>query len=464
VHLRFRSPKAEGRESRFRMRFGNDDADAQKTERDTVGVVFPGRRVLVLASLDPKTTARLESVVVHGKDGPVPARFTASLRHYGAFVAETERDVGASVRPSAVPIRALRYRMLLVADVRVQGESRVVHPAHGRFFDVEQSWRDQLLPNLDDEAANDFLFDGEGALVALPILRRLPELERWQRDDRVLLTAEHLTPLLTDPAAHADPANVPVAAEREGRLAWLGVETQPLDAELARANQVSHLTRDGSSGALVAFVYAGSPAERAGLRLGDVLLRLHVPDRPKPIDVSASDDSSPFSRFFEEQMESEQMEQMMDMMGGVPWPSVENALNRTLTEVGVGRKIGVEIARDGKVSTIDMTVEEGPVHHEAAPVHESEAVGVTVRDLTYEARRYFQLDDSVKGVIVSKIEPGERAAVAGLRRLDVVLRVNDEPVPDVAAFEAALAKEGDLRFAVRDRLKERVVKIAALSK
>jgi len=112
------------------------------------------------------------------------------------------------------------------------------------------------------------------------------------------------------------------------------------------------------------------------------------------------------------------------------------------------------------VKRVDLAVEEGPVHHEAAPLRKSESLGTTVRDLTYEVRRYYQLDDAVAGVIVSKVERGTRAAVAGLRRFDIVLRVDDQPVPDVAAFEKATEKGAALRLTVKDRLKERVVKIA----
>ena len=64
-------------------------------------------------------------------------------------------------------------------------------------------------------------------------------------------------------------------------------------------------------------------------------------------------------------------------------------------------------------------------------------------------------------MIVSKVERGERAAVAGLRRFDIVLRVNDQPVADAAAFGKAVAATGELRLTVKDKLKERVVKIAA---
>ena len=69
-------------------------------------------------------------------------------------------------------------------------------------------------------------------------------------------------------ASHIDPSNVPLTEQEESRLAWVGVELQPLNKELARANNVSKLTRDGQIGALVSYVYPGSPAEKAGVEVG----------------------------------------------------------------------------------------------------------------------------------------------------------------------------------------------------
>jgi S1-C subfamily serine protease len=147
-----------------------------------------------------------------------------------------------------------------------------------------------------------------------------------------------------------------------------------------------------------------------------------------------------------------------------PWPSAESSINRTLTDLGVGRDFTLEYAVAGEVRKKEMKVAEAPVHYEAAPLRKSEDLGLTVRDLTYEVRRYFQLDPGATGVLVSKVERGGRASVAGLRMFDVVFRVDDQPVADVAAFEKATQATGELRLAVKDKLKERIVKIAAGAK
>ena len=62
---------------------------------------------------------------------------------------------------------------------------------------------------------------------------------------------------------------------------------------------------------------------------------------------------------------------------------------------------------------------------------------------------------------MSKVEPGGRAAVAGLRRFDLVLQVNEEAVVDGTMCARALGQTGTLRLTVRDGLRQRIVKVAA---
>lgn len=463
VHVKLRSPKNEGGGG-FRFRSGDDDEEGNDTERNVVGLVVSPRRVVVLASLDAAATARIEGIDVHPAAGdPVPATFVCSFKHLGAFLVEVAADLPSPLVLATTPIRARQHHLLFDAQLELQGERRRLHVSSARLGAFRRSWRRQWIPNLWETGATEFVFDREGALVAFPVQRRSSaERSRWRRSDGyVLLSPEYLAPLLADPAAHADAANVPVAAEREDRLAWLGVETQGLDRDLARVNGVSAVTRDGASGVLVSYVYAGSPAEKAGLRPGDVLLRIHAPDRPAPIPIGAGDEGrSSFRDFFESM--GDDLERFEGMMPGVtPWPSADNGLNRTLTKLGTGKPFRLEYAVDGVVKQVEMTVTEGPPHFDAAPLWKSEPLGVTVRDLTYEVRRHYQLDAAFAGVIVSKIERGGRAAVAGLRPFDIVLRVNDAAVADAAAFQRAVEGGGELRLAVKDKLKERVVKIAA---
>ncbi|MCG3131916.1 MAG: hypothetical protein FLDDKLPJ_02726 [Phycisphaerae bacterium] len=81
---------------------------------------------------------------------------------------------------------------------------------------------------------------------------------------------------MADPAAHPDPNNVPLSAEQEHRIAWLGAELQAMDADLARENKVSDRTSGDLTGVIVTYLCAGSPAQQADLRDGDILLRLHA--------------------------------------------------------------------------------------------------------------------------------------------------------------------------------------------
>lgn len=460
VHLRLRSPKADGSRS-----FGRSSRDAEtETERNAVGLVAGPRQVIVLTTMDVTATSRLETIDLHLPDGTtVRARFVASYRHYGALLVEPAQDLPRPLRVAAGPLRDRRGTLLYDAHLVLHGERRRLYVSQTRIGSVRQDWRRQWVVALWDGADGHFLFDREGALVAFPIERRLgEERSRWNNPRKVLLSSEYLAALVEDAAAHADPANVPVVAEAEDRLAWLGVETQDLNRDLARANGVSTFTQDGSTGALVSYVYDGSPAQRAGLKPGDVLLRLHSPDRPAPISIGGSDDRGgfSFSSFFSEM--GDDWEGMAHVVSGqTPWPSVDSPLHRTLTKLGVGKPVRLEYAVDGEVRFADLVIEEGPPHFGSAPLWKSVPLGVTVRDLTYEVRRHYQLGPDVLGVVVSKVERGGRAAVAGLRALDLVLKVGDRAIPDVATFRSAVEAGGALRLTVKDRLKERVVQIAA---
>jgi serine protease Do len=227
--------------------------------------------------------------------------------------------------------------------------------------------------------------------------------------------------------------------------------------DLARLNNVADQTANGTTGATVTYVYPSSPASEAGLEQGDILLRLNIEGQPKPMEVRLSGDN-PFGnmmdQFWEiaEDMPSEYFSQLP-----TPWGSVENTLTRALTDVGFGKHFTAEVFRDGEIIRKDFVVTAGPPHYDSAKRFKSKAAGFTVRNLTYEVRRYFQLEPDDPGVIVSKVETGSPAAVAGIRPYELLLSIDDEPIRDVAALEQTIAGGGEFRLNVKRMATSRVV-------
>jgi serine protease Do len=453
--LHFRSPSKETGPRRYTR--GDDDG---VTELDVPAVVMEGGRILVLATLRPKTTARLETITVHlGGNKIVAAKFEGTLRDYGALVAKLEQPLPAAAL-SEKAVFDYENVMLPAADIRLFGDNRTVYFCHRRIMSYTLGWHRQILPQVYGNTNSLFLFDTAGALVALPLAHRekvvFSDTASSTRPQMVF--ASYLHDVLDHLSANLDPANVPLTEQQEHRLAWLGAELQPLNAELARANKVSEMTSDGSTGALVAYVYPNSPAAKAGIEPGSILLRLRIEGQPRPLEVRV--DSGDFSeREFPWEALDRVSEEAFDRIP-TPWTSTETRLTRTLTDVGFGTKFTVEFVHEGRVMTKDMVVAESPTNYDAAPRFKATALGLTVRDMTYEVRRTLQKKDSDPGVVISKIESGSKASVSGLRPFELITNVNDKPVMNVKEFEAAVAAAKDeVRLSVRRMNNGRVVKI-----
>ena len=457
VALSFRSPKQGG--GRGMWDFG-EDGEHGGTEQNVAGILVGEKQVLVLYEARPKITARLIRIVVNPADGqPVPAKFVGSLKDYGGFIVELESPLPGPIGMSDIKLLDLPRRLLLTAEIVFQGEKRVAYYSHARVSSLEAKWKQRLFPTVAGEDKPMFFCDLDVRLVALPIQRRATIAigeEHWRQLDRpVLLPAAYLKDMLADLPKYVDAANVPLGEQEENRLAWMGLALQGLDKELARANNVSDLTRDGETGAMVSYVYPESPAAKAGIEPGYILLRLYVEGEPKPLEVRFDGDQS---RSFPWEALDDAPESSFDNIP-VPWPSVENSFTRALTDLGFGRKYSAEFFHDGKVFRKEFEIVQSPPHYDSAPRFKSQDLGMTVRDMTYEVRRYFQKEAGDPGVVVSKVEPGGKAAVAGIKPFEVVTHVNDSPVGDVKDFEKLIAGQTELRLAVKRLTTGRIVKI-----
>jgi serine protease Do len=173
---------------------------------------------------------------------------------------------------------------------------------------------------------------------------------------------------------------------------WLGVLIQDVTRELAESFGMEQPT-----GALVAQVLANSPAQQAGIQVGDVIT--HFAGR----EVENSSDLPP-------------------MVGGTK----------------VGSKVDVTVVRGGKPATLTVTIAELPEKDEMAragagpSVVSEQRLGVTVADLKDEQRKELKVDQG--GVLVQSVNPGV-ARSAGLQNGDVILRVNNTKVENSTQFQ-----------------------------
>ncbi|MDT8384672.1 MAG: DegQ family serine endoprotease [Gammaproteobacteria bacterium] len=186
--------------------------------------------------------------------------------------------------------------------------------------------------------------------------------------------------------------NVVAQLKASGHVArgWLGVLIQDVTRELAES-----FGMDKPSGALVAKVLKDSPAEAAGLEVGDIVTRFNGRD------VVHSSDLPP-------------------LVGISP----------------VGDKVKVEILRKGKLKVMHVKLGELPEDEikvaEASPRSANETrLSVAVIDLTAEQREKLEIKDG--GVIVQQVQAGP-ARKAGVRRGDVILMINNIDVKDSQHF------------------------------
>lgn len=465
ARLSFRSPKPSPGMARRRFQMGDDeDGEDASTERDVLGVVLAPNRVAILAALRPATTARLQRIQIHPAKGqPITAKFIASLKDHGVLVVEPEQPLPQALkvttRSMSESVEKLSYRI----DLALQGENRVQYLHHARVGAVHVGTRLEGFPELADmnDTENAFLLTPEMELVALPLQPRAKTGRPMSRMGRSseLTPARLLASAVQSLPASADPANIPVSEADENRVAWLGTELQPMTRELARANQVSEHTQDGGSGAMVTYVHPGSPAAKAGIAAGAVLLRLRVPGEPLPVEVELEDDPMRGQPFPWERMD-EIREQIFDRLP-TPWAPVENSFTRALTDLGFGRKITLEYVTEGKVRQIDLEVSASPVHYESAPRYKAESVGITVRDLTYDVRRYTQRKADEPGVVVSRIEAGSKASVAGIKPFEIITHINDQAIANVKEFEQRIGVAGELKLSIKRMAKGRIVTLKA---
>jgi serine protease Do len=167
---------------------------------------------------------------------------------------------------------------------------------------------------------------------------------------------------------------------------WLGVSIQDFTPELA-----SSMNLRDTTGAIVADVVDGSPAERAGFRQGDVVVALNG------TDVADS-----------------------------------RALTRQVAALKAGGTATFTVARDGSRRTLRATIEKRDPDRLASanetPSAQPSSFGMSLMPINPAVRQQYELDASMTGVIITSVDPDGEAARKGLRSGDVIKRVGSQSV------------------------------------
>ncbi len=438
-------------ETKKQRRF--QSGEEQRREADAVAMRLPDGKVLINLPLPPTETARLSRITLQVGEKTVDAKFTGSLPLFGGFVALPDSPLpGKGIEFSSNDIVAFRNQPVLVAPLRVFGRKLDVRVIPGILDQFSRGFRGTVNPEIPQDSDYSYVFSPDGKLLALPLARRKLEKNYGNNADFNTVNVQ----VLADELKKFDTDNIPRAKGAE--TAWLGADFQKLDESLARANRVSELTENGERGLLVTRIHPDSPAAKLGLKVGDILLGLQLPGQPLVVFKGYEYDRSEGRQFPWEHYDQIPAEYYDEIP--TPWVGIDHALNRQLSEAGIGRKLKLAIIADGKVEFRELTVTAAPENFDSTEKFNDAGLGMSVANLTFEVRDYFKLKPGDAGVVISRVRAGGSAAVAGLKPYEIIQSVNDTPVKNIEEFKRLVENSKELKFAVRRFNATRIVTLS----
>ncbi|MDR3624693.1 MAG: Do family serine endopeptidase [Chlamydiales bacterium] len=172
---------------------------------------------------------------------------------------------------------------------------------------------------------------------------------------------------------------------------YLGVSMQPVDENLAASFKLAK-----PQGALAAEVVKDSPAEKAGLKQGDIIVAFN----DNPVDNIS-------------------------------------AFRNSVSMMAPGTKLKLKIIRDGKEEFITITIGSYPEAEKLASKEITSKLGFSVEELTSDLSSRLGYT-AEKGVVVTKVIPGSLAELAGIKAGSLIISVDRKEVASVGEFEKAM--------------------------
>jgi len=219
-----------------------------------------------------------------------------------------------------------------------------------------------------------------------------PLLVKFERDEQELTTVVKIGPEI----ANENP--------RQATRAWLGINTQVLTADLAEA-----LALEGKCGVRVTHVAPDSPANKAGLKKGDLLLRMDG----QVISAHNASDQELF----------------------------DNLIHQHKS----GAKIDLAGLRAGEPLVWSAVLADQPQPAATLAEWKDEQFQFKARDLSFDDRTGEHLTKDQKGVRIVAVERAGWAALAGMGAGDMLLRIADQPVENIAALKSILGQLRDTK-------------------
>jgi serine protease Do len=183
---------------------------------------------------------------------------------------------------------------------------------------------------------------------------------------------------------------------------YLGVTIQPVTADLAKSFNL-----EAEKGALISDVVKDSPAEKAGLKSGDIVLEFDG----KQIGESSE-------------------------------------LPRIVAATPVDKKVRITIFRDGKRLELAITVaklKDGEDNTSASEGNESEKLGIVVQPLNKQLADRLGIKES-KALVITEVKPGSAAEDAGISAGSIIVEINSQRPDTLEKFNGVIAKikKGDV--------------------
>jgi len=178
---------------------------------------------------------------------------------------------------------------------------------------------------------------------------------------------------------------------------WLGISIQEISEDIAE-----NLKLKDTKGALVGNVFEGEPADKAGMKTGDIIIEI----AGKKIQDT-------------------------------------HELMRIVAALTVGEKVKIKIVREGQEKTLQATVGERKEERELAVKGKiGELYGMAVQEITPELARHLGLAEQA-GVIITQIREGSPADDAGLKIQDIILQINKVRISSVKDFQNEIKKNNE---------------------